>query len=107
MSSRFTFTISSPSCGHDDTYRLDIHADGWVVDHIAIDGECDKQGKPYLFSNLDHDAITYPSGLGHEMELLFEHARDKSLTDEEIQKRLDQLAQWVNSVNAGPKPQFD
>ena len=107
MSSRFKFTVSTPRWGHNDTYSLDIHADGWTVDHMAIGGECNKQGHPYLFSNFDQDFITYPSGLGLEMEVLFEHARDKSLPDEEIQKRLDELARWVNAVNAVPKPQFE
>lgn len=107
MSSRFTFTINSPRWKHDDTYRLDIHKDGWNVQHISINGNSDKQGNPHLFSNLKQDFITYPSGLGLEMELLFEHARDKSLPDEEIQKRLDRLAQWVNDVNGVPKPQFE
>lgn len=41
------------------------------------------------------------------MELLFEHARDKTLPDEEIQRRLDELARWVERVNAVEQPVFE
>ena len=105
--SRFNFKVYSPRWGHHDTYRLDISDDGWEIRHIGINGTSDKRGNPHLYANLDQDGIIYPSGLGIEMELLFEHARDSTLADEDIQARLDRLAKWVDSVNAIEKPDFD
>jgi hypothetical protein len=107
MNPRFIFHIYVPRVQNYDDYRLNIHKDGWTVKHIAIGGDCDKRGYPYLFENLEQDSVEYPSGLGFQMELLFEHARDKSLPDKEIQRRLDALAKWVEDVNAVPRPQFD
>lgn len=107
MNPRFHFRFFCPRVNHDDTYRLNIHEEGWHVDHISIGGKCDKRADPYLYRNLDHDHVQYPSGLGFEMELLFEHARDKTLPDEEIQRRLDELARWVERVNAVEQPVFE
>lgn len=75
--------------------------------HISIYGDCDPRGVPFLYENLTHDSIQYPSGLPVALEGVFEHARDGTLTDNEIQSRLDRLAQWVGDVNAVERPQFD
>lgn len=104
---RFKFTVYSPRWGHNDTYRLGVLDDGWYVAHLMINGNCDKQGEPFLFRNFRQDSINYPSGLGFEMGLLFEHARDGTLPDNEIQRRLDLLGEWVGRVNSVEPPNFD
>lgn len=106
MESRFTFEFYCPRWERNDTYLLDIHDEGWTVSHLAISGNCDRRGAPYLYANFDQDSIEYPSGLGFKMELLFEHARDHSLPDDEIQRRLGELARWVERVNAVEGPDF-
>lgn len=90
--SRFYFKVYSHRWEHHDTHRLDIADEGWEIRHIAINGTSDKRGNPHLYANLNQNNIIYPSGLGLEMELLFEHARDRTLENEEIQARLDRLA---------------
>lgn len=103
----FRFRVYTPRWGHHDNYKLKVIDDGWYVSHIAINGECDRQGNPYLFDNLRQDSIEFPDGLGFEMELLFEHARDRTIPDEEIQARLNRLARWVEEVNGVERPVFD
>lgn len=102
----FNFKVNSPRWGHPDTYRLRILDEGWRVDFISICGDCDAQGEPYLYRNLEHDSIDYPASLKREMESLFLQAKEGSLTNEEIQDRLDRLGQWVSEVDAVTKPNF-
>lgn len=104
---RFEFRIQSPRWEGKDVYRLNIEENGWHVSHQSYSGSCDKRGVPHLYGNFDQDHLQYPSGLGFEMELLFEHARDKTLHDAEIQARLDRLAKWVEDVTAVERPDFD
>ncbi|WP_157639758.1 YecA/YgfB family protein [Lamprocystis purpurea] len=103
----FTFPVYCPRFKQNDDYELTVLEDGWHVAHSAINGDCDPRGAPFLYENLTHDSIEYPSGLPVALESLFEHARDGTLTDDEIRSRLDRLAQWVNHVNAVERPQFD
>lgn len=106
LCTRFRFTVSNPRWGHDDTYYLDVHEEGWTVSHMAINGDCDPSGEPYLYRNFRQDGITYPGTLGWYMRRLFEHVKDSTLQDDEIQRRLDRLAQWVNELNTIAKPEF-
>ena len=107
QSSKFNFSVYSPRWNRQDTYSLNVLKNGWHVAYISIGGDCNERGEPYLYENFKQDSIQYPSGLGFEMELLFEHARDKSLSDEVIQSRLNRLAHWVEEVNAVERPNFD
>ncbi|WP_295622571.1 hypothetical protein [uncultured Lamprocystis sp.] len=94
----FSFPVYCPRFKQNDDYEMTVGKDGWLVINIEIEGVC---------KNLTHDSIQYPSGLLVALDGLFEHARDGTLTDDEIQSRLDRLAQWVNHVNAVERPQFD
>jgi hypothetical protein len=89
------FEIHSRRWGHNDTYRIERTSDGWEVRFAAIGGECAKDGSPYLFDNLNHDFISYPSDLGSYFEWLWIKAEEQLLTDAEIRAYLDQLATWV------------
>lgn len=92
------FTVYSRRWGHNDTYEIARAETGWRVQHITTGGDCDKQGRPYLFNNLDHDSINYPASLGEYMEFLWEKVDEDSLSDAQIQQHLNQLANWVQGV---------
>ena len=104
---QYKFKVYSPRWGHDDTYLLTLKEKGWRVDFLSINGDCDKTGSPYLFANLDHDSIEYPSSLGFEMRALHEAAWDGEIDQVEIQRRLDELGKWVGLVDQVEKPHFD
>lgn len=87
--------------GHDDVYRVERTATGWHIDHIAIGGDCDKTGAPYLFENLDHDSVNYPEDLGQYMEFLWNKAEELGMSDEQIQEQLDDLGRWISESERG------
>lgn len=94
----FTFCVYSNRWGHEDSYKIQRTIDGWLVSHLAIGGPCNKEGQPFLFSNLQHDSIQYPVGLGTRMAWLWDQARVAGMTKEAVQLALSQLAAWVSAT---------
>ena len=85
--------VFSRRWGHEDTYEIKKTKDGWHISHIAIGGDCDKKGEPYLSQNLKQDFINHPGGIGECLEYLWENSKDES--EEFIQEKLNELAEWI------------
>lgn len=98
IGNEFTFRVYTRRWGHDDTYRLTRTETGWKVDHKMIGGPCDKGGRPTLYMNFQQDSVQYPSDLGGRLEWLWRRAAKDGLSHEEVQTALQQLADWVSSV---------
>ena len=81
---------------HPDRYQISRTAKGWHVQHQMINGDCDKDGSPYLYRCLDQDYINYPHDLGGYMEWLW--CKSADMSDEEIQAELDQIGEWIQST---------
>jgi integron cassette protein len=94
----FLFKVFSRRWGHEDAYRVKRTTTGWHISHISIGGSCDKSGRPFLFENLRHDSIDYPSTLGDRMEWLWEKTQDLGLSAEAVQQELNKLADWVSKT---------
>jgi hypothetical protein len=84
--------------GRNDSYAVEHTKNGWQISNISIGGVCDKQGKPYLFENLEHDSINYPEALGEYMEYLWEKAKEQSMNDEQIQTELNSIGAWIQAT---------
>lgn len=82
-----------------DRYRIRRTVDGWFAGHISINGPCKKDGTGALIANLNHDCVFYPEdGLKYAMNELWEQAEEGELTLEQLQERLQQIADWVSAV---------
>jgi hypothetical protein len=104
--SRFYLKVHNPKLGHDDTYDLDVDDKGWTVAHLAINGRCDPCGVPKLYENFEQDSIVYPGIFRWYMSELWGHARGESMSDAEIQHRLNRLTKWVNELTAVTRPDY-
>ena len=98
IGAKFKFQVFSHRWGRDDTYEFTRTAEGWEVWFVSIGGPCDKSGQPFLFKNLDHDGIQYPSGLAGLLGWLWEKAASDGLSKQQVQVALQQLADWVSST---------
>lgn len=99
LDKEMTFSVYSRRWGHKDNYRIKRTVNGWYVSHIAINGECDKDGSNILFANLKQDYIFYPEdAIKHAMEKLWEEADEGELDLEELQERLQQVADWITAL---------
>lgn len=99
LNQELSFFVYTRRWGHNDCYRIQRTVDGWHIGHIAINGDCDKEGSNALFANLSHDSVFYPEdGVKYAMSNLWEDAEDGKLTLPELQKRLQQIADWISTV---------
>ncbi len=95
-SNEFKFKVYSRRWGHYDTYILTKIENGWHVRFKVHTGDCDPSGDPYLYRNFNQDHINYPSGLSMIMESLWDGANNENLTTQQIQEKLNEIAEWVS-----------
>ena len=91
-------TVYSRRWSHTDDYTVEITDHGWHISHMAHVGDCAATGEPTLFDNFRQDHINYPVHLGSYMEYLWTQAQENWLSEEEIQRHLDVLGEWIQTV---------
>lgn len=92
----FELTVYSAKIDGYRDYKMIRTENGWSFCHLACNGECDKDGHPLLFQALRHDSIKYPIGLDLYIGWVWENARNRGISREEVQKAFDQLGEWVS-----------
>lgn len=92
---KFTVYNNRRSC--DLTYRINKTDSGWHISHIAINGNCNPDGTPYLYNNFKQDNINYPSGLANSLSWLWEQINSQKVKRDEAQEKLQELADWVTT----------
>ena len=96
---KITFEVYTRRWGHSDIYRMQRTIDGWLCNHMAINGKCEKSGEGALFNNLNHNCVFYPEeAVMFAMEKLWETADEGEIDLVELQNRLQQIADWISSV---------
>lgn len=99
LSKEMNFSVYTRRWGHKDVYRIERTIDGWETRHIAINGKCTKNGEGALMINLHHDSVFFPEeGVKYALSDLWELAEDGKLTLEDLQQKLQQIADWISSV---------
>ncbi|WP_339171294.1 hypothetical protein NSQ55_03640 [Paenibacillus sp. FSL H7-0943] len=99
LNKKMNFSVYNRRWGHPDVYRIERTVDGWLVNHIAINGKCAKDGEGALMMNLHHDSIFFPEdGVKHALSNLWDDAEDGNLSLEELQVKLQQIADWISIV---------
>ncbi len=105
MNEELRFRVYSRRWGHYDTYELVRTSTGWNVSHLAINGDCEPNGNPYLISNLKQDNISYPSNFPQILETFWNHIDEENLDRDQIQEKIDELANWI-SITENNKPSW-
>ena len=99
LGKNLAFEVYTRRWGHTDRYQIQRTIDGWKCSYIAIGGKCDKNGEGGLFNNLNHDAVFFPEeGVKYAMEELWEDADEGRIDLKELQRRLQQVADWISHV---------
>jgi len=96
----FEICIFNRRLKHEDTYRLRRTETGWHLGTMSLShtGECDKCAQPHFFDSLRHDSVQYPRGASDWFEWLWDQAKQKGLSHEQVQSALDQIAAWINQT---------
>lgn len=99
LNHKFVFSVFTRRYDTYDSYRIQRTVDGWFAGHISINGPCEKDGTGALTANLEHDNVFYPEdGVKYAMSELWEQAEEGELTKEQLQERLQQIADWISAV---------
>ena len=99
LDKEMTFRVYTRRHGHTYTYRVKRTVEGWEANHISINGKCDKDGTGALLQNLHHDSVFYPEdGVKYALTGLWNQAEEGELSFEELQIRLQQIADWISTV---------
>lgn len=99
LEKEMNFSVYTRRWGHNDTYRIMRTIDGWNVNHISINGKCNKAGEGALMGNLHHDSIFFPEeAVKYAFCNLWEEADECCMTVEELQIKIQQIADWISSV---------
>lgn len=94
-----SFKVYTARWGHEDTYTIRRTYEGWYVRHISINGKAEKNGTGALEANLDHDSVCYPKeGIEYAFETLWQEADTTSMSVEELQSRIQDIAGWISEV---------
>lgn len=94
-----SFKVYTARWGHEDNYTLRRTHNGWNVNHISINGNTKKNGTGALEDNLDHDSVCYPKeGIEYAFETLWQEADTTSMSIEELQSRVQDIADWISEV---------
>lgn len=101
----FQLKVYSRRWDREDYYGLKRTESGWELSHFSYSSApCDRGGRPYLYENLNHDAINYPEALPEYLAWLWEQAATKGLTSAQVQQELDQLSAWISTCErSSPK----
>lgn len=93
----FKFKIYTRRWGHYDQYTFERIESGWNFQGTMKNnsGNCEKNGKPYLFETLEHDSVVYPYNVDELLEWLWSKAQN-GLVKEDVQKAFDDIAEWIS-----------
>ncbi|MDH4424331.1 hypothetical protein QEZ44_23775 [Bacillus cereus] len=94
----FTLVVYSNRWGHTDNYEIVRNAEGWHVSHLSLSEQGGKDAMGGLDVVLRQDYISYPYNLGFVMESLWEQAATRGLSHEQVQERLNEIANWINAT---------
>lgn len=97
---KLTFKIYTTRWGHYDYYSIKRTEMGWDLSGLpAGTGSCKVNGEGALISALKHDSVCYPEGgLEYAMETLWNEADTTEMKPEIVQKRLDDISEWIKAV---------
>jgi hypothetical protein len=100
LDKEMVFKVYTTRWGHYDNYTIKRTLNGWFVEHLmANNGDSDKNGDGALLEKLDHDSVAYPTeGVKYALEILWNEADTTEMTVEELQKRLNEIALWIEQV---------
>ncbi|MGM2820516.1 hypothetical protein [Bacillus cereus group sp. Bce001] len=98
LENTFTFGVYSSRWGHIDNYTIVRNEEGWLVSYMSAPDQGGKDALGGLDVRLRHDSIAYPNDLAYVMETLWNQAATTGLSHEQVQTRLDEVANWINAT---------
>jgi len=75
-------------------------ANGWHISHIAINGDTDREGVPFLEANLCQDNVKYPHDVGAYLGFVWDQLNNGEIDEVRAQKMLDEIGEWISACES-------
>ena len=97
LNNKFDFDFYSRRWGSFDHYTITRINEGWAFKGSNLEGieNSNKEGKPGLFTILNHDSVCYPAKIGKLFEWLWNRAADGA-TKDEVQQAISDIGKWIS-----------
>lgn len=90
------FIVYTRLYAHKEIYIIKRTFDGWLINSNGI---CEKNGTGALFDSLEHDGVFFPEeGVKSALNKLWNDADEGVIDYEELSIRLQEVADWISSV---------
>lgn len=102
----YNFRIYNNRRKSEITYKIRKTEAGWSFQYIAINGECQPDGKPLFDRNFDQDFICYPSDFHALLEFIWLGLHKNEISSSDAAHKLQELADWVSTCERS-KPKWN
>lgn len=82
---------------HATTLTVRKTGTGWHISHVAINGDCDKEGAPFLEANLRQDNVKFPSDVGAFLGYVWDQLHNEEIDEVRAQEMIDQIGEWIEA----------
>lgn len=79
------------------TLQLRKLDNGWHVSHIAINGDADREGSPFIAANLQQDYVKYPQDVGSFLGFVWDQLDSGDISDDRAQEMIQEVGEWITS----------
>jgi hypothetical protein len=98
--SDFKLTFYTRRWNSNVTLRVRKTDTGWHISHLAINGDADREGAPFLRANLRQDNVKFPTDLGDFMAFIWEQLDEGEIDDDRAQEMLNELGEWISTCES-------
>ncbi|MET1174593.1 hypothetical protein [Paenibacillus amylolyticus] len=102
----FDFKIYTSRWGSYDNYKLTRNENGWFLNALSYQGQCDTYGDQELTRALEHDSVSYPRNMGSFLDSIWQLAQLNGLTYDQVKNMLDELAEWISETERNAPRHF-
>ncbi|SMF19942.1 MULTISPECIES: hypothetical protein [unclassified Pseudomonas] len=70
---------------------------GWHISHVAINGDADREGVPFLESNLHQDNVQFPHDVGAFLGFVWDQLNSGKIDEQRAQEMIQEIGDWITA----------
>lgn len=85
---------------HSTTLTVRKPETGWHISNIAINGDADREGAPFLEANLHQDNVKFPHDVGAFLGFVWEQLNNGDIDEARAQGMIDEVGEWISQCES-------